>query len=470
MEKVAEKRDKEMRPGFVLSILLHVLFFAIFLLPLLPAPPQAKPEQSVNVELVPQQEEKQELATKENEKPDQPPKPTPKPDEKPQQQTAEAQQQPEQPQGKKSDEQPPKQSDPDGKEQAEKPSSKPAETKADKPEEHAEKPASKPDDAGADKLDDKATQQLSATETPLPDMKGDEKDPTTTQQAEALSQANDTPQTPPNDAAAEAAEVQAQAQQAQQQADAQSQEANAAKPPATDSTAKTSSSAPDVLATNEPSDSQVQQPQAQSADQNDLQAQAAVQAPPSDPQEQNPANRTKDEAKVEPQIVVPLVKPSPTEQASQSQSASSSQGGQTGGTALVTEPQPPKSLVPKRAIEAKKLYSGAEMARLSKSDYDAWKKLPRRDRVRYLCNSEEKLQFSHDLGAVGFNNSALSSAMLSDISLFGDGVAVDTPSGWQRVAFTCQVDSDALKVVAFSYTVRGHVAPSQMDRSRFLGN
>ncbi|HEY0122614.1 MAG TPA: DUF930 domain-containing protein [Rhizobium sp.] len=478
MEKVAEKRDKEMRPGFVLSILLHVLFVAIFLLPLLPAPPQAKPEQSVNVELVPQQEEKQELATKENEKPDQPPKPTPKPDEKPQQQMAEAQQQPEQPQGKKSDEQPPKQSDPQGKEQAEKPSPKPAENKADKPEEQAEEPASKPDDAGADKPVDKAEQQPSATETPLPDMKGDEKDPTTTQQTEASAQPNDTPPTPPNDAAAEqqaeaqaaaeaAAQAQAQAQQTQQQADAQSQGANVAKPPESDSTAKTSSSAPDVLATNEPSDLQVQQPQAQSADQNDPQAQAAAQEPPSDPQEQNPADQTKDEAKVEPQIVVPAVKPSPTEQASQSQSAS---GGQTSGTALVTEPQPPKSLVPKRAIEAKKLYSGAEMARLSKSDYDAWKKMPRRDRVRYLCNSEEKLQFSHDLGAVGFNNSALSSAMLSDISLFGDGVAVDTPSGWQRVAFTCQVDSDALKVVAFSYTVRGHVSPSQMDRSRFLGN
>jgi len=137
---------------------------------------------------------------------------------------------------------------------------------------------------------------------------------------------------------------------------------------------------------------------------------------------------------------------------------------------LVTEPQPPKSLAPKRAIQAKKLYSGAEMARLSKSDYDAWKKLPRRARVKYLCNSEEKLQFGHDLHAVGFNNSALSPALLSDVSLFGDGVVLDTPSGWQRVAFTCEVDGDALKVVAFSYTLRGRVSPSQLDRSRFLGN
>jgi len=481
MEKVAEKRDKEMRPGFVLSILLHVLFVAIFLLPLLPAPPQAKPEQSVNVELVPQQEEKQELATKANEKPDQPPKPTPKPDEKPQQQTAEAQEQPQQPEGKKADEQPPKQSDPKGKEQAEKPSPKSAETKADKPQEQAEKPASKPDDAGADKPVEKAEQQPSATETPLPDMKGDEKDPTTTQQAEASAQPNDTPQTPPNDAAAAqqaeaqaaaqaAAQAQAQAQQAQQQADAQSQEANAAKPPAGDSTAKTSSTAPDVLATNQPSDVQVQQPQVQSADQNDPQAQAAAQARSSDPQQQTPADQPKGEAKAEPQIAVPTVRPSPTEQASQSQSASGNQGGQTSGAALVTEPQPPKSLVPKRAIEAKKLYSGAEVARLSKSDYDAWKKMPRRDRVRYLCRSEETLQFSHDLGAVGYNNSALSSAMLSDISLFGDGVAVDTPSGWQRVAFTCQVDGDALKVVAFSYTLKGHVPPSELDKSRFFAN
>ncbi|WP_267550039.1 DUF930 domain-containing protein [Rhizobium rhizogenes] len=482
MEKVAEKRDKETRPGFVLSILLHVLFVAIFLLPLLPAPPQAKPEQSVNVELVPQPEEKQEIATKENEKPDQPPKPIQKPDEKPQQQTAEAQQQPEQPQGKEADKQPPKQSDPQGKEPTDKPSPKSDEAKADKPEEQAEKPAPKSDDGGTDKPVEKADQKPSATETPLPDMKGEQKDATTTQEAEASTQPSDTPQTPPNDAAAQQAEAQAaaaaaaeaqaqaQAEQAQQQADAQSQEANAAKPPESDSTAKAASSAPDVLATNEPSDQQVQQPQAQSTDQNDPQAQAAAQASPSDPQQQPTANEAKDEAKAEPQIVVPTVRPSPTEQASQSQSASSSQGGQTGGTALVTEPQPPKSDAPKRAVQAKKLYSSAEMSRLSKSDYDAWKKLPRRQRVAYLCNSEEKLQYRHDLGAVGYVNSALSPAMVSDTSLFGEGVAVQTQNDWQRVAFTCEVDSDALKVVAFSYTVRGRVPPSQLDKLGFAGN
>ena len=479
MEEVAAaKKRREIRPGFVLSILLHVLFIAIFLLPLLPAPPQAKPEDSVNVELVPQPEEKKEVATKENEKPDQPPKPTPKPDEKPQQQTAEAQQEPQQPQGKKSDEQPPKQSDPQGKEPTEKPSPKSDEAKADKPEEQAEKPAPKSDAGGADKPVDKAEQKPSATETPLPDMKGEEKDATTTQQAEASAQPSDTPQTPPNDtaaaqqaeaqAAAEAA-AQAQAEQAQQQADAQSQEANAAKPPASDSTAKASSSAPNVLTTNEPSDSQVQQPQAQSADQNDPQAQAAAQAPSSDPQQQTPAEPTKEEAKTEPQIAVPTIRPSPTEQASQSQSASSSQGGETSGTALVTEPQA-KSGAPKRAIQAKKLYSGAEMARLSKSDYDAWKKMPQRKRVVYLCHSEEKLQFGHDLGATSFANSALSPAMISDTSVVGEGVLVETPNGFQRVALTCEVDSDALKVIAFSYAVKGRVSPSQLERLGPAGN
>lgn len=138
--------------------------------------------------------------------------------------------------------------------------------------------------------------------------------------------------------------------------------------------------------------------------------------------------------------------------------------------ALVTEPQAPKSVAPKRAIQAKKLYSSAEIARLSKSEYDAWKKLPRRQRVAYLCNSEEKLQYRHDLQAVGYVNSALSQAMVSDTALFGDGVAVQTPNGWQRVAFTCEVDSDALKVTAFSYTVRGRVSPSQLDKLGFLGN
>lgn len=110
------------------------------------------------------------------------------------------------------------------------------------------------------------------------------------------------------------------------------------------------------------------------------------------------------------------------------------------------------------------------MARLSKSEYDAWKKLPRRQRVLYLCRSEEKLQFGYDLRATSFVNSALSPAMISDTSLVGDGVVVDTPKGFQRVALTCQVDSDALKVVAFSYTLRGHVSPSQMDKLGFLGN
>ncbi|MCZ3377499.1 DUF930 domain-containing protein [Rhizobium sp. AG207R] len=477
MEKGAEKRDREIRPGFVLSILLHVLFVALFLLPLFPAPPEAKPEQSVNVELVPQQEEKQELATKANEKPDQPPKPTPRPDEKPAEQTADAQQEPQQPEGKKADEQPPKQSNPEGKKQAEKPASKPDEAKADKPVEQA-KSEPKPDDPGAEKPVEKAEQQPSATETPLPDMKGDQKDPTTTQQADASEQSkDDTPPTRPNNNAAEqqaaaAAQAEAQAkaeaqaaQQAQPQVDAKDQQANAAQPPASDSNAPASSTAPNILATNEPSDSQVQQPQVPAVDQNNPQAQA----PSSDPQQQAPAGQAKDEAKDSLQIVVPAVRPSPAQQSAQGQSVSS-QGDPTSGTALVTEPPRPKSLVPKRAVQAKKLYSGAEMARLSKSEYDAWKKLPRRDRVRYLCNSEELLQFRHDLGAVGYNNSALSSAMLSDVSLFGDGVAVQTPNGWRRVAFTCEVDDDALKVIAFSYTDRGRISPSQMDQARFLSN
>lgn len=444
MEEVAAKRDKEIRPGFVLSILLHVLLAAFFLLPLMVAPPQAKPEDSVNVELVPQPQEKQEIATKTNEKPDQPPKPTPKPDEKPQQQTPEAKQE-QQPQGQKPDEQPPKQSDAQSKEQAEKPA------------------ASKPVDAGADKPVEKAEQQPSATETPLPDMKGDQKDPTTTQDAKASAQPDEKPQTPPNDsqaeqqaaaeAAAEAAAQKAeQAQNTQPPADAKDQQANAATPPAVDTASKPPASAPNVLTTNEPSDTQVQQSPVPSTGENGSQAQDAAEAPSSDPQ-----------------IAVPAVKPSPTQQTSQSQSASNSQGDQTSGTALVTEPQP-KSDAPKRAVQAKKLYSGAEMGRLSKSDYDAWKKMPRRQRVAYLCNSEEKLQYRHDLGAVGYVNSALSPAMVSDTSLFGNGVAVQTPNGWQRVEFTCQVDGDALKVVAFSYTVKGQVSPSQLDRLGFAGN
>ncbi len=459
MEKVAEKRDKEIRPGFVLSILLHVLFVAIFLLPLFPAPPEAKPEQSVNVELVPQQEEKQELATKANDKPDQPPKPTPRPDEKPAQDMAQAQDTPEQPRGKKSDEQPPKQSDPRGKEAAEKPPAKPDEATADKPVEQA-KSGPKSDDPGAEKPAEKAEQQPSVVDVPVPDMNGDEKNPTTTQQADTSEQRNDKPPMQANNAAAEQqAEAQAapeavaqaqatqQAHDAQQQADSKDQTANAAEPLASDSTTKAPSSAPDVLATKELSDFQVQPPRAASPD---LKQQA-------------PAEQAKNEAKDLPQIVVPAVKPSPSQQNSQDNSASSSQGNPTGGTALVTEAQP-KSDATKMAVRAKKLYSDVEMARLSKSNYDAWKKMPRRERVSYLCRSEALAQFGHEFSAPNYVNSAFSPTMLSDTGVSADGVAVPTSKGWYRVAFRCQVDDAALKVTGFSYTNDGRVPKNQLER------
>ena len=451
MEKVAEKRDREIRPGFVLSILLHVLFVAIFLLPLFPAPPEAKPEQSVNVELVPQQEEKQELATKANEKPDQPPTPTPKPDEKPAEQTAETQQEPQQPEGKKADEQPPKQSDPQGKEPAEKPASKPDEAKADRPVEQA-KSETKPDDPSAEKSVEKAEQKPPVVDVPVPDMDGDEKNPTTTQQADASEQRNDMPPTQPNNAAAEqqaAAQAPAiqQAQDAQQQADAKDQTVNAAKPPASDSTNTASSSVPDVLATNEPSDFQVQQRQVAA----------------SDLKQRAPSEQVENEAKDLPQIVVPAVKPSPSQQASQGQTTSSSQSDQTEGAALVTEAQP-KSDATKMAVRAKKLYSEVEMARLSKSNYDAWKKMPRRERVSYLCRSEALAQFGHEFNAPNYVNSAFSPTMLSDTGVSADGLAVPTSKGWYRIAFRCKVDDAALKVTAFSYTNDGRVPRNQLER------
>ncbi|WP_112605038.1 DUF930 domain-containing protein [Rhizobium sp. WW22] len=451
MEKVAEKRDREIRPGFVLSILLHVLFVAIFLLPLFPAPPEAKPEQSVNVELVPQQEEKQELATKANEKPDQPPTPTPKPDEKPAEQTAETQQEPQQPEGKKADEQPPKQSDPQGKEPAEKPASKPDEAKADRPVEQA-KSETKPDDPSAEKSVEKAEQKPPVVDVPVPDMDGDQKNPTTTQQADASEQRNDMPPTQPNNAAAEqqaAAQAPAiqQAQDAQQQADAKDQTVNAAKPPASDSTNTASSSVPDVLATNEPSDFQVQQRQVAA----------------SDLKQRAHSEQVENEAKDLPQIVVPAVKPSPSQQASQGQTTSSSQSDQTEGAALVTEAQP-KSDATKMAVRAKKLYSEVEMARLSKSNYDAWKKMPRRERVSYLCRSEALAQFGHEFNAPNYVNSAFSPTMLSDTGVSADGLAVPTSKGWYRIAFRCKVDDAALKVTAFSYTNDGRVPRNQLER------
>lgn len=477
MEQAATKQDRKIGRGFALSILLHVVLAAIFLLPSFIAPPQAKPEDSVNVELVPQPQEQQENATKPKEASGQVPTPTPKPDEKTQQ--AEAQKPPEQKLG-------------DPKAQTD---------QQDKAE--ADKPVPPASDPSSNIPTPKPEQQASAEETPLPDMKGEEKDPSTTQQADGSAQADEAPaandgqaedqaaaspdakdsnaKTDQADAASPARDPDPRPQQMQATPSAPAAQAKAASP-VTDPNSRDPASMPKPkeLTTDQPSDAQVAQPEAPATEQDgtDMQEKAAATSDPEteqanaadpDPQQQ-PSSA---DSKVDPQITVPTVTGPRSQPPSKEQAASDNKNDPATGTSLVTEPDVKSQQQAAKGksggekgqlTQAKKLYSGSEMAKLSKSDYDAWKKLPRRQRVRYLCRSEQKLQFGHDLNAVGFYNSAVSPAMLSDTGLFGNGEAVQTPKGWQQVKFTCQVDADALKVIAFSHAVVGRIPQSQAEK------
>ncbi|MQB42492.1 DUF930 domain-containing protein [Rhizobium sp. ICMP 5592] len=475
MEQAATKQDEKIGRGFVLSILLHVVLAAIFLLRPLMMPPQAAPEDNVNVELVPQPQEQQENATKPNEQAGGIPTPTPKPDEKAQQ--AEAQKQPEQ----KPDD-PKAQLDQQDKAQA------------DKPQPPASDPSSNPPTP-------KPEQPPPAEETPLPDMKGQEKDPSTTQQTDASAQANEAPatndgqaedqaaspaakdsdaQTAQADAASQAKDPDLQPQQTQDTTTAPSEQAKAASP-LTDPNSRDPASTPKPreLATDQPSDAQVAQPETPATEQDGTgkQEKAAATSNPETEQanaaEPDPQQPSSADNKVDQQITVPTVAGPQSQPPSKEQAASDNKSDPANGTSFVTEPDVKSQQQAAKGksggekgqqTQAKKLYSGSEMAKMSKSDYDAWKKLPRRQRVRYLCRSEQKLQFGHDLNAVGFYNSAVSPAMLSDTGLFGNGEAVQTPKGWQQVKFTCQVDADALKVIAFSHAVVGRIPQSQAEK------
>lgn len=475
MEQAATKQDEKIGRGFVLSILLHVALAAIFLLRPLMMPPQAAPEENVNVELVPQPQEQQENATKPKEASGQVPTPTPKPNEKSQQ--ADAQKQPEQKSGD-----PKTQSDQQDKAEAEK----------------AAPPASNP---SSNTPTPKPEQQASTEETPLPDMKGEEKDPSTTQQADASAQSDEAPaandgqaeeqaaspakdsdaQTAQADAASPAKDPDPQPQQAQATPPASTEQAKAASPVADpNSRDPASMPQPKQLTTDQPSDAQVAQPEAPATEQDgtDTQEKAAAisdpetkQANAADPDTQQQPSSA--DNKVDQQITVPTLAGPQSQPPSKEQAASDNKSDPANGTSFVTEPDVKSQQQAAKGKsggergqlkQAKKLYSGSEMAKMSKSDYDAWKKLPRRERVSYLCNSEEKLQFGQDLNGMGFMNSALSQAMRSDTGLFGNGVAVKTPKGWQQVKFTCQVDDDALKVIAFSHAVVGRIPQSQAEK------
>ncbi|MFT4184825.1 MAG: DUF930 domain-containing protein [Rhizobium sp.] len=473
--------------GFVASILLHVVVVAVFLLQVPIRLPSAALENNVNVELVPQPEEQPQNATKPNGSVGRVPTPTPKPDEKPQQQAAVEQKQEvpvEKADGAKG------QSDKGAKPQAEK-TAPPAKDPA------SDVPASKPEP------------QTAMAETPLPDMKGDEQKPSTIQQPDAKAQADETSSPNNTEAKEQAATPVDSVAQPEPQASATQSAPDRASDPAkivsTDTNpqqvepgksmdqansappAKAASMAkPEELVTSLPSDQTVSQPETPATEQPGLQTEDNAAEPlnsetdkakatDADPHAASAVNGKIAQAIAPPAIAVPR-----PEQSSQQPAISDGKGEQTNGTSFVPEPAPrPQDKASGNGagqgggrsgakksefVEAKKLFSGSEMAKMSKSQYDAWKQLPRRDRVRYLCQSEEKLQYGHDLNAVGFMNSALSQAMISDTGHFGNGVAVQTPKGWQQVKFTCQVDDDALKVVAFSHAVVGRIPKSQLDR------
>jgi hypothetical protein len=315
-------------------------------------------------------------------------------------------------------------------------------------------------------------------------MKGNEKDPSTTQQADASAQTNATPT--PNDNQAEDqataspakepdVQPEQQASSAQSERDTQANQAKAASPVADpDSRDPASMPKPKELATDQPSDAQVAEPEAPATEQDgmDTQEKAAATSDPeteranaADPDPQQQPSSTDNKAAQ--QITLPTVAGPQSKQPENEQAASDNKSDPANGTSFVTEPDAKRQQQATKGksggevgqlTEAKKLYSGSEMAKLSKSQYDAWKQLSRRDRIRSLCRSEALAQFGNYL------NSALSPTMLTNTGAFGDGLAVQTPKGWQQVKFTCQVDDAALKVVAFSHAVVGRIPRSQLER------
>ncbi|MGG6893983.1 DUF930 domain-containing protein [Rhizobium sp. BR 315] len=517
MEKVAEKRDGEMRSGFVLSILLHVLFVAIFLLPLLPAPPEAKPEQSVNVELVPQPEEKQELATKANEKPDRPPKPTLRPDEKPAQQTAEAQQEPQQPQGKKSDEQPPKQSDPQGKELAEKPASKPDEAKADKQVEQA-KSEPKPDDPAADKPVEKAEQQPSATETP----------PGATEKpVEPKPSSSDTKQTATTSAAISAnPKDEKSGKEASSPSNAMVENATLS-PKINDSQSlkesQTSATAGDKesqvveQATQNPTSLEPEDSQPTTADSNS-QLQNFRPSKQGEPEELDMGSLNSDQPSQSPPISTPQVlatgsssdtKVNPSDELQSSKDAANvtvpgvmtsgqpktgeaenSPGNSVaeGGAGLVVEPTPEQrgqatpskptegeqkaraATSPKAGfaasggpfVQAKRLYSADELSRLPKGFLAQWKQLSAQMRISQLCNFEGAAQLNAaGLHILRFGLPHSSESRSASRSIETDKAVYRTSDGYHYVGVKCNVDSSAMKVVSFAYRLGASIPQDQ---------
>lgn len=517
MEKVAEKRDKEMRPGFVLSIVLHVLFVAIFLLPLLPAPPQAKSEDSVNVELVPQQEEKQEVATKANEKPDRPPKPTQKPDDKPAQQTAENKDEPQQPKGKKSDEQPPKQSDSKGKEAAEKPAAKSAEAKADKPDEQAEKPAPKADDASADKPVEKAGQQPSATETP----------PNATEKpVEPKPSSSDTKQTattsavisanPKDEKSGKEASSPSNAMVENPTLSPKINDSQSLKESQTSATAGDKESQVVEQATQNPTSLEPEDSQPTTADSNSqlrnfrpskqgeleelgmssLNSDQPSQSPPiSTPQvlatdsssdtKVNPSDElqsSKDAASVTVPGVMTSGQPK-TGEAENSPGNSVAEGGaglvveptQQRGQATPSKPtegeQKARAATSPKAgfaasagpfVQAKRLYSADELSRLPKGFLAQWKQLSAQMRISQLCNFEGAAQLNAaGLHILRFGLPHSSESRSASRSIETDKAVYRTSDGYHYVGVKCNVDSSAMKVISFAYRLGASIPQDQ---------
>lgn len=516
MEEVAAKRDKEIRPGFVLSILLHVLFVAIFLLPLLPAPPEAKPEQSVNVELVPQQEEKQELATKANEKPDQPPKPTPKPDEKPQEakkpdEQAQADAKVQTQDNAKADSVKQPADKPDDKdsgaksEQRASAPEKPSETKAEqseqKPIDKSDSEAAQADATSASPDDIKPTQNVSSpkqADTPttdnatlsptVTDSQPEEQSTTSadtnsaqsaTEQADANAQATATPAASDSDS-----QSQKQASSAQGGSDDKSTQPNATTPASDPNSSDTASmSKPEELATDLPSATKVDQPDTPPTDQTIVGSQARTSAAADS---------------LAPQIAVPRIVPSQQQPQATSEGTGSNNGnGQGDGTALVVEPEAghgqqssirpvpqatqegsklgntgPAKAEPGVAagpfIQAKQFYSSKELAGLPRSFLVKWKGLPEPMRMSQLCNAETAAQLNAvGIHVIGFGIPKGGESRNSTRSIEADNAVYRTPDGYNYVGIKCGLDVSATKVTSFAYRL-GAAIPQDKWKSLSL--
>ncbi|WFU07682.1 DUF930 domain-containing protein [Rhizobium sp. CB3090] len=505
MERVAEQRKQdERRWGLIPSILLHILLFAaLFLLPVV-AVPIPQPEDSINVEMVPQPKEQAQNAAKPEERSGR--LPTPKPDEKPQQQMAEAKQPAEQAKsdtdvqikgGAKADNAKPsadEANDKDGPKSEKQasvtekpadpqssslkanpatddPTSPPANSKEEEPSKEASS-SSKEADAPTVKnatlspkvkdsrsLEEATTSATADNNVSSAAEQAAEND-TTLQRADSIS--------PETDSDSQTQNLTSTAKAESEDKPNQSSAASSNSDPS-DNTA--SMSRPELLATDSPSETKINQPDKPPPDQKAAGAQAETKAIPDGDT---------------PKVAIPGITASQQPQAAQKDVPVNAS--EPGGTGLVVEPTPQQqqtsTMRPSRPVEegqktavagfrgvsapaapfiqAKQFYSAKELARLPKGFMAQWRELPVQMRMSQLCNAEGAAQLNAaGLHVLRFGLPSVSGSRNANRNIETDKAVYRTSDGYYYVGVKCGVDAAAMKVTSFAYRLGGSIPQDQ---------